>query len=182
MERNGPFHGTLHLACLGYLFPGLLYTINECPFLQSELYKQSKNLVKKQKHLVNCIPTSDGFIFKWHSWGAHFQIHWEWFSPVLCKEIRHLIQKTTSRARFSTIKYNSCASKLDSKGHLALYQVLCSCTWPVPRTLVGMAKKRWLSLRQLMRLLCPSVPLTLPTLIFELFINQLLNHWSYLAL
>lgn len=42
--------------------------------------------------------------------------------------------------------------------------------------------KRWISFRQLMRLLCLSVPLTLPALIFELFVNQLLNHWSYLAL
>lgn len=87
----------------------------------------------------------------------------------------------TRMATFSTITFISCVSKLYSKGHLAT-ELLCTSSVPCEGTLANMRKKGWLSLRQLVRLLCPSVPLTLPELIFELVTNQLLNHWSYLAL
>lgn len=87
----------------------------------------------------------------------------------------------TRMAIFSTITFIPCVAKLYPKEHLAT-ELLCACSVPCEGTLAHMSKKRWLSFRQLVRLLCPSVPLTLPQLIFELVTNQLLNHWSYLAL
>lgn len=87
----------------------------------------------------------------------------------------------TRMATLSTVTSISCVSKLYSKEHLAT-ELLCTCSVPYEGTVAHTNKKRWLSPRQLVRLLCPSVPLTLPELIFELVTNQLLNHWSYLAL
>lgn len=147
--------------------------------------------------LSNWIPVSDVLLSKWDALlrcpfpgtlpmgFPHFNNP---FQFSICKwgfslytEFRHFIQMNYTRtATFSTVTFISCVSKL-SKGHRAT-ELLCTCSVPCEGTLAHMNKKRWLSLRQLVRLLCPSVPLTLPELIFELFTNQLLNHWSYLAL
>lgn len=83
-ERNGPLQGTLHLACFGYLFPEILYTMKDCSFLQLELQAESKKTGSEaEPYLANWIPVSDGFISKWHSWGTHFQIYSEQPSLIL---------------------------------------------------------------------------------------------------